>query len=123
VQEPDLRATVQEYLEAYDRRDLDRCIQFFAEDATIRFAMGTFRGRQAIEEWHKDRFAADMRVLGVDEIRVQNDKVIVDLVAASNTSRAWGFDAVDARVTVTFRQGKVRQAEFGLRTVMPLEGW
>ena len=123
MQKPDLKATIQEYLDAYDRRDLGQCVEFFAEDATIHFAMGTFKGRQAIEEWHRDRFAADMRVLRVDEIKIQEEKVIVDLVAASNTSRAWGFDSVDARVTLAFQQGKIKQAEFGLRNVIPFEGW
>lgn len=123
MQQTDLQAVVQDYLQAYDQRDLARCMDFFAEDATVHFALGTYRGQQAIEEWHKDRFAADLRVTRIDEIRTQGDTVIVDAVATSKVAKAWRFDSVAGTATFVFQQDKIKEMKFGLRTTMPLEGW
>jgi len=98
-------------------------MSFFANDATIHFAMGTYRGPKAIEDWHKDRFAADLRVLRIDEIRIEGDTVIIDAVATSRVARAWRFNSVAGRVTIVFGQGKIKEARFGLRTALPVEGW
>jgi len=123
MQETDLQAVVQDYLQAYDQRDLARCMDFFAEDAIVHFALGTYRGQQAIEQWHKDRFAADLRVIRVDEVRTQGDTVIVDAVATSKVAKTWRFDSVAGTATFVFQQGKIKEVKFGLRTTMPLEGW
>lgn len=118
-----LQATIQAYLQAFDQRDLAQCMAFFAEDATIDFALGIYRGTQAIESWHKDRFAADMRVLRVDAVRVQGNTVIVDLTATSNVARAWRVNSLAGRATVVFQDGKIKEAKFGLRMALPIEGW
>jgi ketosteroid isomerase-like protein len=123
MQESDLKTAIAAYLEAYDQRALSTCMDFFAQDATILFAMGTYRGHQAIEKWHQDRFAADLRVTRVDEVKMDGDTVIVDVTATSKVARAWRFDSVAGRVTVVFRQGKIHKAEFGLRTALPIERW
>lgn len=119
----DPREAVQAYLQLFDQRDLPRCMEFFAEDATISFVTGVYRGRQAIEEWHKDRFAADARVTRVDDVRTQGDAVIVDAVVTSKVARMWRFSAVSGTATFTFQDGKIKGAKFGLRTSIPFEGW
>jgi hypothetical protein len=123
MQGDDLETKVKAYLEAYDERDLDGCLDFFAEDAIINFAMGVFRGRPAIEEWHQDRFKADLRITRIDKIKVKGEKVTVDGVITSKTAKAWGFDSVAGRATLQFQNGKIRQVKFGLRMSLPLEGW
>lgn len=123
MQETDLQATIQAYLRAFDQRDLSRCMNFFVENATIDFASGIYRGTQAIEGWHKDRFAADLRVLRVDAIRAQGNTVTVDVVATSNVARAWRVNSVAGRATVVFQDGKIKEARFGLRMALPIEGW
>ena len=90
MEKTDLEATANAYLEAYDQRDLPKCMSFFAENATIHFGLGVYRGKQAIEEWHTQRFAADLRVTQVEGIRIQGDKAIIDGVATSKTARSWG---------------------------------
>jgi ketosteroid isomerase-like protein len=122
MQDVDLKAAVNAYLEAYDQRDLAACIDFFSEDATIHFGLGVYRGRQAIEEWHRDRFAADLRITRVEGIRPRGSTVVVDGVATSNTARAWGFDEVAGRATIVFHGEKIGEVKFGLRTSV-LEGW
>ncbi len=121
--ENDLQAVVQEYLQAYDQRDLDLCMNFFSDDAKISFGLGTYRGKQAIEEWHKNRFTADLRVKHIDKIKLQSDTVIVDAEATSKVARTWGFPSVAGRVTFGFQQGKIKEVNFALRSNIPLENW
>jgi ketosteroid isomerase-like protein len=123
MQNTDLQAVVRAYLQAYDQRDLPRCMDFFAKDAVIDFASGIYRGKQAIGEWHKDRFAADLRIIRIDEIRTQSDTVTVDAVATSKVARAWRVDSVKGTATFVFQQGSIKEVKFGLRTRIPLEGW
>jgi hypothetical protein len=118
-----LEATIKAYLQAFEQRDLAKCMEIYARDALIDFALGAYQGTQAIEEWHKDRFAADLRVLHVDEIRTSPNTVVVDAQATSKVARAWMFNSFAGRVTFTFEQDKVKKATFGLRTALPFEGW
>lgn len=123
MQETDLQATVHAYLRAFDQRDLPQCMDFFAEDATIDFASGIYQGKQAIEKWHKERFAADLRVVRVDGIRVQGDTVIVEAVATSNRLKAWRIGRLTGTATFVFQQSRIKKAKFGLRTNIPIERW
>ncbi len=123
MQETNLQVTVKAYLQAFDQKDLSQCLDFFAEDATIDFASGIYQGKQAIEKWHKERFAANLRVVRVDGIRVQGDTVIVEAVVTSNRLKAWRIGRLTGTVTVVFQQSKIRKAKFGLRTTIPIEAW
>jgi hypothetical protein len=119
----DLQATVEAYLQAYGDRDLPRCLDFFAEDATIRFAMGTYAGLKAIEGWHEDRFAANLRVIRIDEIRTQGNAVTVEMVGTSKVAKLWRVDSVAGTATFVIENGKMTEVTFGLRSRIPLEGW
>ena len=49
-----IRRSVEEYLAAYEARDLDRLLALFADDAELTVAPGTFRGKDAVRrlyEW------------------------------------------------------------------------
>jgi hypothetical protein len=119
----DIEIIVRSYLEAYDSRDLSRCLDFFAPDARIDFASGIYASPATIEGWHKDRFAADMRVLRVESVRVDGDKVIVDLIATSKVVKQWRLNSLAGRVTLTFQDDKIKEAQFWPRMTLPLEGW
>lgn len=115
--------TAQAYLEAFDQRDLPRCLEFFTDDAQIHFAMGVFRGLAAVEDWHKKRFEAEMKVLRVEQARSNGDAVILDVIATSKVARAWKFPSIAGTVKFEFDQGKITLAKFHLRTPIPVEGW
>ena len=72
-----LENIIQDYFAEVDNRDLDKCVDFFQEDATIKFQSGIFKGRQAIVDWHNDRFTAELRVLDVKIVDVQENRVKV----------------------------------------------
>lgn len=123
MQETDLQAVVRTYLQAFEERDLSKCVDFYADDATIHFHVGIFRGRQAIEEWHEERFAADLRVVRVNGITVQDDTAILEAVVTSNRLRAWKINRLAGKATFLFGQGKVQEVRFTARMYNPLEGW
>jgi ketosteroid isomerase-like protein len=67
----DLKTLAQAYLDAFHARDLDRCLEFYADDATVDFNKTVYSGRQGITEWHKDRFAADLRLIKMNSMTVE----------------------------------------------------
>ena len=123
MQETEPQTIVQTYLKALDAGDLSRCVDLFADDATIEFQSGIFQGKEAIEEWHKARFAVDFQVLSIDGIRTQGDLVIVDAVATSKRLKAWKIKKISGRATLLLQQGKIRNAKFGIRMTNLFEGW
>ena len=46
--EDEIRRTVEEYVAAYEARDIDRLLTLFADDAEATLAPGTFRGKDEI---------------------------------------------------------------------------
>lgn len=118
-----LHATVTDYLAAYAARDVERCLSFFHDDAEMKFAFGTYRGRDALTEWHQDRFAANLRVLEIENIVVRGNVVTVDALATSDTAKIWRLSKFSGRVTLEFRDDHIAKAKFSLRTTIPIEGW
>ena len=120
----DLKASVVAYLKAFEDRDLPKCMDAYAEDATIHFHVGVFQGRQAIEEWHKERFAADMRILEVSQTTVQDDTVIVDATVTSDRLRVWKISKLSGKATFLFDdQGDIQEVRLKARVYNPFEGW
>jgi len=123
MQEADLEAIAKEYLEAMESRDLARCVDFYAEDGVINFQNGIFKGKKAIEEWHKERFEADLRVTKIEQVKIEGDTVKVDAMTTSSRLRAWKIDELSGTVTLQFEEGKIKEISFALRVYNPLEGW
>ena len=118
-----LEKIVKEYLQALDDRQLEKCLEFYREDAYIKFHIGHYKGKNEIEQWHKDRFDADMRFVRIDKIKVDGDKVTAEGAATSNKLKAWKISSLSGYVTFLFEDGKIKNAKFSMRTYNPLEGW
>jgi hypothetical protein len=116
----DLKAVAQAYLEAFDARDLERCLGFFSDDATIDFNKTNYNGLQAITDWHKDRFAADLRLVRLNNISVNGDTVVVDAVASSKRLAAWKVKSISGRVTLRFVDGKIKSGKLAARMSNPI---
>ena len=117
------RAVAASYLAAAESRDVAACVLHYAPDATLTFMSGVFEGRAAIEDWHKERFAANMRFVRVDAIKVKADVVTVDAVITSDRLKAWKLSSLGGRATFRVRDGLIKETTFGLRLHNPLEGW
>jgi len=120
MQEIDPQRVVEAYLQAFDERDLSRCLDFYDEDGLLvfgppAFGLGRFRGKEALEQWHKERFTRGMKVIEIEEIQVEGDTVTVKAVVTSPVVKAIQLD--DFRGTATFivQRGRIKEARLGLR--------
>ncbi len=116
----DLRAVAQAYLAAFDAQDVDRCLAFFHEDATVDFQIGVYRGREAIGQWHRDRFAANLKMARMDSISVNGNTVTIAGVVSSKRLAAWNVTSLSGRVTMSFADGKIQSAKLSARITNPL---
>ncbi len=111
-QRDDLEQKVKSYLEAFDARDLNSCVDHFADDSTLLFQTTTFRGKKQIEQWHKERFHADLRLVRIDEIARRGDTVNVEGVITSKRLRAWLVNELSGAVSLRFESGRIKDVRF-----------
>lgn len=109
-----LKENIESYLEAFESRDLAKCLDYYTEDAALDFQLGSYLGREQIKEWHKERFAADLKLIRVDEIQIQGETLVVEFILSSNRLKEWKIDSLNAKATFVFQQGKIKEAKFGL---------
>jgi uncharacterized protein (TIGR02246 family) len=119
----EVAAAIEAYLQAVAERDLARCMDLYAEDATLVFVNNRFQGRPAIEQWHKDRFANEFAVVKVHAIRPAGETAVLDATITSKRLRAWRIDTLSGRATLQFQGGKIKEIKMGLRPHNPFEGW
>jgi len=119
VSPTDLKALAESYLEAFHARDLDRCMEFFTDDSNVDFNMTMYAGRQAITDWHKDRFAADLKMVKKNSISVDGDTVTIDGAITSKRLSAWRVKALSGRVTILFANGKIKNGKLSPRMTNP----
>ena len=117
------QALIESYLEAIKTKDAALCTQFFADDASIHFLTGVFKGKQAIEGWHKDRFAAEAEVLRISKIAADGNKVTVEAMVTSKKLRAWKIKKLAGKASVKVQDGKIKEAKLSPRLYNPFEGW
>lgn len=116
----DLKALAQAYLDAFDAQDLERCLGFFSDDASIDFNKTVYNGRQGVTDWHKDRFAANLKLVRLNSISVNGDTVVVDAVASSKRLAAWKVKSISGRVTMRFADGKIKSGKLTARMSNPI---
>jgi hypothetical protein len=119
----DAKALIEAYLEAFAACDVPRSMAFYADDAVLKFVSGVYNTRAAIEDWHKERFALDVKVLRIDSITVKDDTVKVDLMVASKRLQFYRISSLAARATIRLKNGLIGDVHFGPRFTDPFEGW
>ena len=114
---------IHNYLNAFERGDLEQCLDCFDNEATVEWMMGEYTGRSSIEEWHKDRFAAGLKILRVDGTGVNGDVVTVRLTVASKRLAAWRMPSLGGVVTATVHNGKIHRTKFAAKSINPQQNW
>lgn len=117
--ETDLKAVAQAYLDAFHAQDLERCLEFFADDASVDFNKTLYSGRQGIADWHKDRFDANLKMIKMTSMTVNGDTVVIDGAVSSKRLAAWRLKALSGRVTLRFENGKIKQGKLSPRMTNP----
>jgi ketosteroid isomerase-like protein len=118
-----LRALVEDYLAALGGHQLEKCLSYFADDATIEFQSGVFKGPEAIAEWHRDRFAAGFQIVDIEGVTVEGSTVIVEASIASGRLRTWKINKLSGRATVRVENGQIKEARLAPKMYNPFEGW
>ena len=111
----DQTAVIQSYIEAIRSGDLEKCMEFYADDAVLYFMTGVFRGKKSIEDWHRDRFKANFEIVKVDGIRSKADVVTLDASVTSSRLKTWKINRLGSRANFKMDQGKIREAKFAPR--------
>ena len=115
----DLKNIAQAYLDAFHAHDMDRCLEFFADDATVDFNKTMYAGRQGITDWHKDRFEANLQMIKMNSMTVDGDTVVVDGAVSSKRLAAWRLKALSGRVTMKIENGKIKYGKLAPRMTNP----
>jgi ketosteroid isomerase-like protein len=102
-----LQAITTAYLDSFAARDLEGCLRYFADDAVLQFHVSTFRNKKGIEQWHKDRFSADLRLVRIDDMQTEGDTVRVEGVVTSKRLRAWLVNEIEG-----LEQGLMKHVKF-----------
>jgi ketosteroid isomerase-like protein len=113
----DLETQARAYLKAFESRDIDQCMAFYDDNASLSFVQSDYKGKDQIQEWHKARFAADLRVLRVEKLTVEGNTVVLAAVVTSKRLKAWKLNTVRGTVTTLFEGSKIKDLKFGMRLV------
>lgn len=106
------KVLVEAYLKAVKERDLSQCLSFYTEDASVKFLFSTYHGKQAIEKWHKDRFAANLQLLSLEGISVHDNTVVLSMLVSSNRLKSFGIKSVKATGVFLLQDSQIREAKF-----------
>jgi hypothetical protein len=117
------RELIENYLKAFERQELDRCVDCFDSDATLEWLMGEYRGKASIKDWHKDRFDAGLKILSVDGISITGNMATVRVTVTSKRLAAWRLPSLGGIVTVQFKDGKIRGTQFAAKSINPQQNW
>ena len=85
-----------------------------AVPASVEFLGKRFSGRAAIEQWHRDRFAAQLRFLELRAIRARGQSVQVNTSIWSTQLAQWRLSSMPVKSTVELERGKIKNISFGL---------
>jgi len=118
-----VEAIVRDYLDAVEKRDLDRCLRFYKDDACIHFMEGVYQGLEQIETWHRERFDANFRIRDIERTELSGDTLSVDAVITSDRLAAWRLESLSGTATIRIDGDKIKEMSFGMRVYNPLEEW
>ncbi len=110
-----IEAAARSYLKAFEERRLEDCMKFFTDESKVEF-MGEFHGLRDIEQWHKARFAADLKLIRLDRVEVQGSVAIVEGIASSARLRAWKVKSINGKVTATFEGPSIKVLTFNVKS-------
>lgn len=120
---PAAGSIAQAYVDALNHRDLEACMNLFAQDASVHFMNSRIQGRSAIERWHKDRFSAELEVLKTSKPITKGDVVAFDGVVTSKLLRRLRLQTLSGRATVRVKDGNISELKLGLGNYNLYENW
>jgi SnoaL-like domain len=123
MEDTNTRQLIETYLRAFGREELEQCMECFDSDATLEWMMGEYTGKPSIEEWHRDRFAAGLKIIRIDGININGDVATVRVTVTSKRLAAWRMPSLGGVVTVKFQDGKIHGTKFAAKSINPQQNW
>ena len=105
------RAVVQAYLESFADQNLATCMEFFTDDGTLTFLTKHFNSREEIEDWHRERLAANVKLFSLDSVYARGDTVIAEAVITSRRLARWRIK-LRGRAHVHLDGDKIKDIDF-----------
>lgn len=102
---------VRQYIDAFSRKDLESCLQFFADDALVKFLAKRFQGKSAVADWHRERFDADAKILDIGSIEAVDDAIVAELAATSKLVKRWRV-SLRGQAVMRVEDSKIREMSF-----------
>lgn len=116
-------ALISSFVEAFNAGDKPRCVDFYAEDASIRFMAKVYRGRTAIEQWLEQRFASGATILQVNDVQQETDTLTVRASITSRKLQAWRLGTVNGRATIRLdEEGRIAECQLGMDGLLSRRG-
>jgi SnoaL-like domain len=113
--EMDVESKARAYMKAFETRDLVLCMNYFTDTSAVHFVNSVYNGMQEIEEWHKARFAADLRMVRMGKVTVEGNTVVLEGIVTSKRLKAWKINTVSGTVTAQFDGDKITEVKFGTK--------
>ncbi len=110
-----LEEITKDYLAAFNARDLEKCLSFYADDATVDFQDVVYEGLDSLREWHQERFQANLKLDKIENVRVKGKTVTVDAVASSDRLSAWKISSLKSRIEAKFEDEKIQEVKLTAR--------
>lgn len=111
----DLQQRVEAYFEAFEAKDVDRCVEFYAPDAVVDFAFTTHSGHEAIRTWHQERFDAGLEIIELENVTVTGSEVLLHIVATSRVLKNFKINSLKGSATFQFEDDQIKSAKFAAR--------
>jgi hypothetical protein len=112
-----LKQRVEEFIAAFEARDLEKCIGFFTEDGCVHFLGDDISGRDALRSWLQERFDVNLTIVKLRGIDVQENKAILKGELDSDRIRAWPASGVSGIMTIEFEGDLFKDFSFGLGAI------
>ena len=105
---------IADFVEAFNAGDLARCVEFYADDASLQFMAKTYRGKPAIEQWLQQRFAAGAQILEIRETILDGESLRLEAIVTSRKLQAWRLPRMKGRAQVKLdAAGRIVECKLG----------
>jgi len=108
---------VMEFLSAFERKDVEACLQFLAKDAMVKFGAAKYKGEGEIRGWLQERFDVNLHIVKLRSVVVKGDRVKVKARVSSDRIRDWPARGISGMVIIDFEDGAFKKVKFGLLCV------
>jgi hypothetical protein len=113
---------VRQYLDAFGQHDISRCMAPFTANSVVVAREGTHTGLAEIEQWHRDRFAGETRILELKSVQPTATGAVADMQITSARLADTRLKSISGKMTFEIDNGVIKHAvlEFKIPGILKL---